>query len=360
MKKMISAILICILILSLAACGQSSPAPAANPAPADTATPAAPAESNTEAPVEAEFVLKAGHTVAQEHPYQYGLEYMNDLLVERTNGKVRLEIYPSAQLGGERELFEGAQLGTVDLALGATAPLANFDQSFLVFDLPYLFESREHAYACLDGDFGQSKFALLEDKGMIGLSYWEAGFFPISTSKGIMEKPEDAAGLNIRVMENEIFMAWITAMGSNPVPMAFSEVFTAVQNGTVDGASVSISSTYSSKLHTVAPYVSCVDAIYSPLPLVCSKKTWDKLPEEYQKILKECAVEAGQYEREYLTNAEADYIEKMIEDGATVRIYTLEEKKVWEDAFKDAIWSKYVGDRVLQSDVDAIAALRSK
>lgn len=305
-----------------------------------------------------EIVLKAGHTVAADHPYQYGLEYLDKLLNERSGGTLRLEIYPSAQLGAERELFEGAQMGSVDIALGATAPLANFDKSFLVFDMPYLFDSREHAYKCLDGDFGKGKFDLLESKGMIGLAYWEAGFFPIANSKRTMQTPADAAGLNIRVMENELFMAWITAMNSNPVPMPFGEVFTAVQNGTVDGASVSISSTFTSKLHTVAPYVDLIDAIYSPLPLVCSKSTWDTLSPEHRKILKEAAIEARDFERDYLTKAEINYLEGMKADGATVRVYTPAERKVWEEAVKPKVWGDYVGNKVSQADIDAINSYR--
>ncbi len=354
MRKRMSAFLAVILAITLAACGS----PSNVSAPSRTSSGTAGAQGGGDASGTAQYVLKAGHTVAADHPYQYGLEYLDKLLVERSGGKMRLEIYPSAQLGGERELFEGAQMGTVDIALGATAPLANFDSSFLVFDLPYLFDSREHAYRCLDGEFGQSKFDILERSGMVGLAYWEAGFFPIATSKKTMQTPSDAAGLNIRVMENEVFMAWIKAMNANPVPMAFSEVFTAVQNGTVDGASVSISSIFTSKLYTVAPYLDCVDAIYSPLPLVVSKTTWDKLPADCQEILKEAAIEARDYERNYLKDAELKYIEQMKTEGTTVRVYTPEERKAWQDAIQSKVWDTYIGNKVLQSDIDAIDALK--
>ena len=356
LKKYGCVALAMILLILCASCTGS--APASSSQAASSAPASATEKASSEDKVGAEFILKAGHTVAADHPYQRGLEYLDQLLNERTDGKVRLEIYPSAQLGGERELFEGAQMGTVDLALGATAPLANFDKSFLVFDLPYLFDSREHAYRCLDGEFGNSKFEILKNSGMIGLAYWEAGFFPIATSKKTMNTPEDASGLNIRVMENELFMAWITAMGSNPVPMAFSEVFTAVQNGTVDGASVSIASIFTSKLYTVAPYLDRLDAIYSPLPLVVSKVTWDKLPAEFQDILREAAIEARDYEREYITNAEKEYIEQMQSEGTTVRDYTPAERKVWEDAVKPKIWGDYVGGKVLESDIAAIEAMK--
>jgi tripartite ATP-independent transporter DctP family solute receptor len=301
------------------------------------------------------FVLKAGHTVAADHPYQFAFQYMDKLLDERTNGKIRLEIYPSAQLGGERELFESAQMGTVDLALGSTAPLANFDQSFLVFDLPYLFENRQHAYRALDGAFGERKFAGLEKSGMVGLGYWDVGYFAIANSKKILQAPTDAAGMNIRVMENEIHMGWITAMNANPVPMAYSEVFTAVQNGTVDGLSTSISSICTSKLHTVAPFITD-GAIYGSIPLIMSKQTWDKMTPEYQQIVKKAAEETRDYERDLVEKAEIGYIDQMRKEGATVHLYTPEETAVWVNAVKAKVWNNSVGKKILQADVDEVAA----
>ena len=334
-KRIICALLAAALMMSLSAC--AGPSAANTTASAGSAASSAAAATSAGA---AEYVLKAGHCVPVDHPYQLGYEFMNKLLVERTGGKMRLEIYPNSQLGGERALFEGAQMGTVDLALGSTAPLVNFDKNFMIFDLPYLFDSNAHAYRCLDSAFGQEKFDSLEQFGMIGLAYWTAGWHPLLSSKGSMNTPKDAAGLNIRVVENEIFMEFMKAMGSNPVPMAFGEVFTAMQNGTVDACSVTIPSIYAAKLYTVAPYLNCVNAIYCPNPLVISKKTWDKLPAEYQKILKQAAVEARDFERDNLDNSEQAQVEKMKAEGTTVRVYTPEERKAWEQAFKAKVWDK--------------------
>jgi len=305
-----------------------------------------------------QIVLRAGHTVPVDHPYQHGLEFLDRLLNERTNGSLRLEIFPNAQLGGERALFEGAQMGTVDIALGATAPLANFDPAFLVFDLPYLFDSREHAYRVLDGDFGQQKFDGLERFGMVGLAYWEAGFFPIINTRGTMNNLAEASGWNIRVMENEMFMAWITAMGSNPVPMAFGEVFTALQTGIVDGASVSISSIHASGMFTVARYLDLIDAIYSPLPLVISQITWNRLPVSYQAILRQAAIEARDFQRDLITRAEMEYLERMAAAGTVIRQFTPEERRVWQDTVQANVWPNFIGSRVSQADVDAIAGYR--
>ncbi|MDX9873228.1 MAG: DctP family TRAP transporter solute-binding subunit, partial [Clostridia bacterium] len=273
-RKTIRIICLCViasLVLGLAGCGKK---PAEN-------QPATPAEDTRT------WVLKAGHVLSTEHPYQLAYQKMDQLLQERTKGRIKLEIYPSSQLGNERDLFEGAQMGTVDLAVGATAPLANFNKEFLIFDLPYLFESREHAYAALDGDFGKDKFKKLEANNMIGLAYWEAGYFDVLNSKRDVKTPDDMKGLKIRVMENELFMEMINAYGATAVPMAWSEVFTSIQNGAVDGTSNPIVTIATSKLHTIAQHFTIAEPIYSPIPLIMSKATYDSMPADLQKIMRE-------------------------------------------------------------------------
>lgn len=333
-------VLIASLFLGVAGCGSK---------PAEQ-TPAAPADDTRT------WVLKAGHVLSPEHPYQLAYQKMDELLQERTDGRISLEIYPSAQLGNERDLFEGTQMGTVDLAIGATAPLANFNQEFLIFDLPYVFESREHAYAALDGDFGKDKFKKLEANNMIGLAYWEAGYFDVIQSKREVKTPDDMKGLKIRVMENELFMEMINAYGGTAVPMAWSEVFTSIQNGAVDGTSNPIVTIATSKIHTIAQHFTIAEPIYSPIPLIMSKTTYDSMPADLQQIVRETALEVQEYERKLIQDSEAKYLKEMEDSGCVIT--RVADKEPWIKIMKEKVWPKFVGSKISQADVDAVASYK--
>ncbi|MDR2391580.1 MAG: TRAP transporter substrate-binding protein DctP [Planctomycetota bacterium] len=306
----------------------------------------------------AEWVLKAGHVLPVDHPYHLGYQRMDEELKKRSGGRITLEIYPNSQLGNERDLFEGCQIGTVDLAIGATAPLANFTQDFLVFDLPYLFVTKDHAYAALDGQFGIDKLASLEDHDMIGLSFWEVGYFHLLQNRRPITKIEDAKGMSIRVMENVLFMEMIKALDANPVPMAWSEVFTSIQNGTVDGTSNPIVTIFTSKLYTVAKYFTLTDAIYSPAPLIMSKETYDSMPPDMQQLMRDVANEVKVYQRALFREFEERALRQMAEEG--VEITTIADKEPWSRLMKEKIWPNYVGSKIDKEDVDLVESFLSK
>ncbi len=308
----------------------------------------------TSAGMAAEWTLKAGHVLPVDHPYHLGYQRMCEELEKRSNGRITIEIFPNSQLGNERDLFEGCQIGTVDLAIGATAPLANFTEDFLVFDLPYLFESKEHAYAALDGKFGEDKLALLAEHDMIGLSFWEVGYFHLLQNRRPIVNVEDAKGMSIRVMENVLFMEMIKALDANPVPMAWSEVFTSIQNGTVDGTSNPIVTIFTSKLYTVAKYFTLTDAIYSPAPLIMSKATYDSMPPDLQQLMRDVANEVKSYQRELFAEFEERALKQMASEG--VEITVVEDKTPWIKVMKEKIWPNYVGSRISAADVESVAS----
>ena len=304
----------------------------------------------------AEWVLKAGHVLPVEHPYHLGYQKMGEELAKRSGGRIEVKIFPNSQLGNERDLFEGCQIGTVDLAIGATAPLANFTPEFLIFDLPYLFESKEHAYAALDGEFGDKKMASLEEHDMIGLSFWEVGFFHILQNRRPIHKVEDAKGMTIRVMENVLFMAMLQALDANPVPMAWSEVFTSIQNGTVDGTSNPIVTIYTSKLYTIAKYFCLNDAIYSPAPLIMAKSTYDSMPPDLQQLMRDVANEVKAYQRDLFREYEERALKEMAEQG--VEIFRVEDKTPWVNLMKEKVWPNYVGSRIDADEVKLVESFK--
>jgi len=179
--------------------------------------------------------LKLGHAVAPVHPYHLGAVKFSELVAQRTGGKVKIDVYPSTQLGNERDMVEGLQLGTIDLVVTSTGPVGGFVPKMFVVDLPFLFRDRDHAYKVLDGPIGRDLLSALSAKSIRGLAFWENGFRQITNNLRPIEKPTDLKGVKIRTMENKVHLAAFRAFGASPTPMAWSEVYTALQQRTIDG-----------------------------------------------------------------------------------------------------------------------------
>jgi tripartite ATP-independent transporter DctP family solute receptor len=325
--------MVSFMAVLFAGCGGGKQEPAAPNAPAE--------------PVK--LVFKAGHVLAADHPYQKGLLKMDELLNEKTNGQIRLEVFPGSQLGGERELCEGAQTGTVDLGL-VTAPLANFDQNWFIFDLPYLFDSKAHAYAFLDGPDGKAMLDGLAGKNIKGVAFFETGFFNVFDNERPLKTPDDVKGLTIRTMENQAYLTYFKAMGANPVPMAYGEIFTALQNNTINGTLIPIASIYTSKFHEVAPYVSRTQNFYCPTTLIMSLASWNKIPDDLKDEFMAAAEGGRDYMRQLLTDSENEQIEKMKAEGAEVIEV---DKNVWKNhASVKAVYDELVPAKVPQALVD--------
>lgn len=304
--------------------------------------------------VDATYVLKAGHVLAENHPYHQSLLYMDKYLAQATGGDLRIEVYPNSQLGNERDLQEGCSMGTVDIGIGATATLSNFTNDFALFDLPYLFTSKEQARQVLHSDWAKQKLSELESLDMVGLTFWEAGMFDIIQSKRPVKEISDFSGLTIRVMENDIFMATMTALGINPVPMAWSEVFTSIQNGTVDGTSNPPVTIYTASIHTIAKNFTIANMIYSPIPVIMSKSTYDTLPEDYQKLMYEAAEAASSVEYELIDQMEAESLDAFKAEGTEVIYFTDEQIAECQKIMKEQVWPAFVGGKVARADIDAI------
>ncbi len=302
MKKLVVVILVVsLLALAVAGCGQK---PAQQPA------------DNNQAPQP--IALKVGHVLAPTHPYQLGLEKFAQLVKEKTNGQVTVDVFPSSQLGNEREMIEALQMGTLEMTLVSTAPLAGFSNKFLVFDLPFIFTDRQQAYDTVDGPIGQEMLDSLSNNGIIGLAYWENGFRHVTNSKRPILKPDDVKGLKIRTMENKIHMASFRTIGADPTPMAFGELYTALQQKTVDGQENPLANIYTSKFYEVQKYISLTGHFYAAAPLLISKSKWDTLPANVQQAIKEAALEARDYQRALVREADAKLAEDLKAAGMEV------------------------------------------
>lgn len=355
-KKAISLMLMMLMLLSLFACGNANGNPSGSQGGAAGAAPesASPSGDGGYDIADATYVLKAGHVLSNTHPYHRSLEYMDAYLSEKTNGDLRIEVYPSSQLGNERDLQEGCSMGTVDIGIGATATLSNFTSDFALFDLPYLFASKEEARTVLHNDWARQKLSELESLDMIGLTFWEAGMFDVIQNRRPIKEISDFAGLTIRVMENDIFMATMTALGINPVPMAWSEVFTSIQNGTVDGTSNPPVTIYTASIHTIAKNFTIANMIYSPIPVIMSKATYDSLPREYQALMFEAAELAAYVEYDLIDEMEGEALDAFESEGCEVTYFTAEQIAECQKIMKEKVWPQFVGGKVSQSDIDSI------
>ncbi|GAI05652.1 unnamed protein product, partial [marine sediment metagenome] len=186
-------------------------------------------------------------------PYAIAGEYFAELVKEKTNGEVEIQVFPSSQLGNQRDLIEGLIFGTLDLTLTSTAVLGNFLPKIAIFDLPFLFRDVKHAYKALDS-IGMEIGKELEPKGIKLLAFFENGVRHLTNNVRPVRAPEDMKGLKIRVMEQKIYIEMMKALGANPTPMAFGELFTALQQGTVDGQENPVSHIWTKRFFEVQKY----------------------------------------------------------------------------------------------------------
>ena len=305
MKKFIAMLLCFAMVLSMTACGGKTE---------ETEGPEQQGQQTSEGTV----TLKAAHSVAETHPYHLGLIRFKELVEERTNGAVVVELYSNAVLGDERACIEGLQMGTLDIAVSSTGPLGNFKKDFLVLDLPYLFKDVTHARTVLDSGIGQGLLDSLNDIGIVGAAFWENGFRNVTNAKRAINTLADMKGLKLRTMENEVHMAAFKTFGVDPTPMAWSEVFTSLQTGALDGQENPIAIIHAQQLNTVQDYLAITNHVYSPSALLISRITMDKLDKTTQEVLLAAAKEAGAYERELLSSMETAQIAELEEAGMTI------------------------------------------
>lgn len=279
-------------------------------------------------------VIKLAHVVNEKDGFHIAADKFRELVEERTEGTIKVEIYPNASLGDERTLIEGMQVGTVDMGVITNGPIANFMPEIAVFEMPFLFASAEEAYKILDGEIGQKILAKLNSIDLKGLAFAERGFRNLTNSKKAVNVPADIEGLKIRVMENPVYIDTFKTLGANAVPMAWTEALTALQQKTIDGQENPVNVIYSYKLNETQKYLSMTKHTYAPAVFLMSKKVFDSLSGDEQTIIAECALEAAKYERTWNEEQMADQLKALQDSGMEIIEPDL-------DAFKDAVKPVY-------------------
>lgn len=261
--------------------------------------------------------LKLAHSLDTKHPVHLGMVYMGKRLLEKSNGEFALEIYPSQQLGTERQCLELLQIGSLDMTKVSAAVMENFAPNIQVFSLPYIFRNREHNYKVLDGEIGKRILVQSESYRLRGLTYFDAGqrsFY----SKTPIETPKDLNDKKIRVQESVTAMNLVRSLGGAPTPISWGELYTALQQGVVDGAENNPPSFYSSRHYEVCKYYTLNEHTAVPDILVLATETWNKLSDKEKEWLQEAADEAKVYQRRLWQKAEKEAIEAVKAAGVQV------------------------------------------
>ncbi len=263
-------------------------------------------------------VLKLGHGLDPSHSVHKGMVYMADRVYEKSGGQMRIDVYPSGQLGSERENLEMLQIGSLAITKVSAAIMEGFAPSYRVLSLPYIFTSREHAYRVMDGEIGRQ---ILMDGGeywLRGLTFYDAGSRSFYTKDRPIEHPDDLRGLRIRVMESPTAVGMIRALGGSPTPISWGELYTALQGGVVDGAENNPPSFFLSHHYEVCHYYSLNEHATIPDVLLISTKFWNNLTEQEQQWLQEAAEESAIHQRVLWMESERHSLEQAEAAGVTI------------------------------------------
>ncbi|MBO0355256.1 TRAP transporter substrate-binding protein [Muricauda ruestringensis] len=297
--------------------------------------------------------IRLAHGLDINHSVHRAMVKMGKDLDSVSKGRLRIEIYPNQQLGTEREILELIQLGSLDMTKVSVATLENFAPKTRILGLPYLFDSREHAFEVLDGPIGQSLLDNAEQFRLKGLGYYDAGFRSFYTEHAPVTTPDDLKGLKIRVMESITAMDMVKSLGGSPTPISWGELYTSLQQGVVDGAENNLPSFYLSKHYEVCPYYSLDEHTFSPDVLIVGTGFWDALSEQEKDWLDKAVKKSLEHQRKLWAESEAEALEKIKEAGVEI---SHPDKKPFIEMTRE-MYRAYEEDEELNNMIEQIKSL---
>jgi tripartite ATP-independent transporter DctP family solute receptor len=265
-----------------------------------------------------ERTIKFGLNSPEGHPAVAGMRKFASAVEAKSGGKMKVQLFLNGSLGSDQATLSALKGGTVEMAVMNSGILASEVKALEVFDFPFMFANEKEADAIVDGPIGQKMHAALADKGIIGLSYWELGFRNITTGKKAITKVDDIAGLKLRVIPNAINVDWVKALGANPTPLPFPEVYAALEQGAIDGQENPIAVIAANKFWEVQKHVALTNHQYNPQSVIFSKKVWDTMSPAEKKIIDDSADEAVKAQREANRAALNNNLELLKKNGMTI------------------------------------------
>jgi len=301
----------------------------------------------------ADIVLRSSDTHPDGYPTVEAVKYLGELVKERSNGRIEIEVFHSAQLGQEKDTIEQTQFGVIDMNRVSLGPFNNIIEETQVPSLPYIFRSVDHMHKVMDGPIGQEILDAFSDHDLVGLVFYDAGSRSFYNRQKPVENMADLSGMKFRVMQSDLFVDMVNALGANATPMPYGEVYSSIQTGVIDGAENNWPSFESSGHFEVAGYYTLDEHLIVPEVLVMSKKSWDKLSAEDQAIIRQAAKDSVPHMRKLWAEREAASEAKVREAG--VQIVSDIDKTPFIEAMKP-VYEKYVTSDKLKDLVARIQA----
>lgn len=278
----------------------------------------------------AEVSIRLGHVLPESHSWHQAASGFAQDVAKKTDGRVTVEVFADGQLGSEKNVIEGLQFGSVHAGVIGSGSFQSIEPKMGIIEMPYAWTSREQAFTALDADLGDALEALLEPKGIIILSWWETGFRNITNNLRPIEKPSDLEGIKIRVTPDKVRLAAFEGLGAEPAPLAFGELYSALQQGLFDAQENPLSIIDAASFFEVQKYVSLSQHIFGAASLSVSKSTWDKISAEDQAIIREAAQDWAEEQRAMAATAEAELVSALQSKG-------MQFNEVDKAAFVDAV-----------------------
>ncbi len=294
------------------------------------------------------------------HPLVAGMEKFKEIVEAKSGGKLKVNLFPGGTLGSDQANVSALQGGTLEMVTMNSGILANQVKEFAIWDFPFMFANAKEADAVIDGAFGQKMHAKLEAKGLVGLAYYELGFRQITNSKRPINKVEDLAGLKLRVIPNPINVDWVKALGANPTPLPFPEVYGAMEQNAIDGQENPISVINVNKFYEVQKNLVLSNHQYNPQSVLISKKFWDGLNSDQKKIIADAAKESSKYQRDYNRSQDAGALANLKKNGVQVTELSAAELAKFRDKLRP-VTAKYavnVGQETVQDLQTELAKVR--
>ncbi len=299
-----------------------------------------------------EITLRSSDTHPDGYPTVEAVEHMGELIEERTDGRIGIEVFHSAQLGEEKDTIEQTQFGAIDLNRVSLGPFNNLIPETAVVSLPYIFRDTEHMHQVMDGPIGEEILAAFEPHGLVGLAFYDGGARSFYNNEKPIESIEDLQGMKFRVMQSDVFVDMVNALGGDATPMPYGEVYSAIETGVIDGAENNPPSYLTSGHAEVAGFYTLDEHLIVPEVLVMSKTRWDQLSPEDQEIIRQAARDSVAVQRELWAEAEKAALEEVIANGAQVNEI---DKQPFIDAMAP-VYEKYANTPELQDLVERIQA----
>ncbi len=282
-------------------------------------------------------VIKFANQNAAGHPIVQGMEKFKEIVEKNSGGKIKVNIFPSGQLGSDQANLSALQGGTLEMVSMNSGILASVVKEFGVFDFPFMFASGKEADAVVDGAFGQKLHARLEEKGVVGLTYYELGFRHLTNGRRPINKVADIEGLKLRVIPNAINIDWVKALGANPTPLPFPELYAALEQKAVDGQENPVATINGAKLYEVQKNLALTGHQYNPQSVMISKKFWDTLSATEKKIVQDAAAESARFQRTQARAQEASILENLKKNGMQVTSLPAAEMAALREKMKPVI-----------------------